>query len=446
MKKILLLGAGKSSSYLMRYLQKEGEKNQWILRIGDKFLEHARKVVGNAPNVEIFDFDLADSQQTEEEVKAAELVISLLPAHLHIEVAKAAVRFKKNMVTASYISDNMAALDESAKSAGICILNEIGLDPGIDHLSAQKIIDKLKAEGAEITGFLSFCGGLVHPDFCRENPWKYKFTWNPRNVILAGQGTAKYLENAKIKYTPYQRLFKTKTTLPFSGFPYGFEGYPNRDSLKYRKAYGLENVQTMMRGTIRAEGFMRAWQILVDLGLTDDSFICENTKGQTYRDWTASFVPDSLAGTLEERIAALTGLRTEDSAMKTFLWTGLLSDDLISLENATPAQILQNLLEKKFFLEEKDKDLVLMQHQFFFTKNQKNYRIISSLVVTGEDQIYTAMAKTVGLPLAVAVKMILTGKLTQKGVILPLAKEIYEPILAELETFDIQFKDTEEEI
>lgn len=435
-KNILIIGAGRSSSSLIKYLLEEASKHNWHVKVADMSLEMAQKKVNNHPNGSAIQFDINDDSQRTTEIAKAEIVVSMLPAFMHMSVADDCVKMKKHLVTASYVSKEMAALDSEAQKAGIVLLNEMGLDPGIDHMSAMQIIDRLKAEGAEITSFKSYCGGLVAPE-SNDNPWGYKFSWNPRNVILAGQGTAMYIENGKYKYIPYNRLFTQTETIKVEGYG-NFEGYANRDSLSYRSAYGLENIATMLRGTLRMPGYCSAWNVFVKLGWTDDSYKIENSHKMTYAQLLDAFLPAS-EKPLKNRLAEFMNLSEDSEEIKKIEWLDIFSNKKIISENATPAQILQELLEEKWQLKKDDKDMIVMQHLFEYEKQGKKHYITSSLVAKGDDQTYTAMAKTVGLPAAIAVKMILSNQIQLKGVKIPTEKNIYEPILKELKSFGINF-------
>ncbi len=435
-KNILIIGAGRSSSSLIKYLLDESVKNNWQVTVGDMSLKTAQQKVNNHPNGKAVLFDINDESQRNAEISKADIVVSMLPAFMHMSVANDCVKLKKNLVTASYVSKEMAALDSEAKKAGVILLNEIGLDPGIDHMSAMQIIDKLKAEGADITSFKSYCGGLVAPE-SNDNPWGYKFSWNPRNVILAGQGTAMYIENGKYKYIPYNRLFTQTETIQVDGYG-NFDGYANRDSLSYRSAYGLENIPTMLRGTLRMPGYCSAWNVFVKLGWTDDSYKIENSHKMTYAQLLDAFLPES-NHSLKKRLADFMQLPEDADEIKKIEWLEIFTDKKIKTENGTPAQILQELLEEKWLLKKDDKDMIVMQHLFEYVLNGNKHYITSSLVAKGEDQIYTAMAKTVGLPAAIAVKMILLNQLDLKGVKIPTEKTIYEPVLEELKSFGINF-------
>lgn len=441
MKNILIIGAGRSASSLIKYLLDNSSQENWKITVADISLDLAQKKINNHPNARAIAFDINNESQRHEEIQKSDIVISMLPASMHMSVAKDCVRMKKHLATASYVSKEMAELNDEAKKAGVILMNEIGLDPGIDHASAMKIIDEIHAAGGELVSFKSYCGGLVAPE-SNDNPWGYKFSWNPRNVVLAGQGTAQYIENGKYKYIPYNRLFKQIETIEVEG--YGkFDAYANRDSLSYRKPYQLENIPTILRGTLRMPGYCKAWNVFVKLGWTDDTYKIENSEKLTYRELLEAFLPKGNAS-VKEKLAAFMGNEVDEDVMQKIEWLDIFGDRKIKLANATPAQILQDLLEEKWKLKEHDKDMIVMQHQFEF-KNQESRvkRITSSLVVKGEDQIYTAMAKTVGLPLAITVKLILQEKIKARGVVIPTIKEIYEPVLKELESFGVKFIEKE---
>ncbi len=443
MKKILQIGAGKSTSRLMKYLGEIIKKEDWTYTVVDKNTDLAEKILGDGPDVKILHTDIFNSQAREELIRQHDLIISMLPARFHILVAQDALRYGKHMVTASYISDEMKALDPEVRKKGLVFMNEIGLDPGIDHMSAMKTINEIKAAGGEMLLFESFTGGLVAPE-SDDNLWHYKFTWNPRNVVLAGQGgAAKFLHAGQYKYIPYHRLFRRTEFIEIEN--YGrFEVYPNRDSLKYQSVYGLENVRTLYRGTIRRVGFSRAWNVFVQLGMTDDSYVMENSENMSVRDFVNAFLPYSPHDSVELKLRYYLKIDQDDE-----LWLKLEELDLfnpdkkIGLKNATPAQMLQKILEDKWTLRPEDKDMIVMYHKFGYRQGDKNKQIDAQLVVIGEDQTYTAMAKTVGLPLGIAAVKILKGEIHTPGVHLPVQPEIYNPILKELEDYGIRFIEKE---
>jgi len=437
MKKILVIGAGRSAVTLIKYLLDNAEINNWSVTVADFSEELAKQAVNNHPNAKAIFFNVTDAVQRENEITATDIVISMLPPAMHIMVAEDCVRLGKNLVTASYVSKEILALDEKAKKAGVLLLNEIGLDPGIDHMSAMQVIDRIKENGGELTSFKSFCGGLVHPDY-DNNPWNYKFTWNPRNVVLAGQGTAQYIKQGKYKYIPYYKLFGR--TEQMSVLEAGeFEGYANRDSLGYRKAYGLEDILTLFRGTLRRKGFCKSWDMFVQLGMTDDTYVVENSENMTYREFTNLFFPFNNELTIEQKFCNYLSVSKNSEEFQKAEWAGIFLDSEIGMKNATPAQILQTILEKKWTLGAEDKDMIVMQHQFEYAQNGEQNKLNSSLLVFGYDPRYTAMAKTVGLPVAIAVKLILNGEIKSTGVKIPTTKDIYVPVLKELKENGINF-------
>ncbi len=437
MKKILVIGAGRSASSLIKYLLENSAEENWQITVADLSEELAKQKTKNHPNSRAIAFDIKDEKQRQEEIKNADLVISMLPAFMHMDVARDCVAFKKHLATASYVSEEMRALDKDAKSAGIILMNEIGLDPGIDHASAMKVIDHIHSAGGVLTSFKSYTGGLVAPE-SNDNPWGYKFSWNPRNVILAGQGTAQFIEHGEYKYIPYNRLFTQIEAVEVEGHGM-FDAYANRDSLSYRQVYGIKDIPTMLRGTFRMPGYCNAWNIFVKLGLTDDTYKIEASENLTYRQLIEAYLPAGPKSTKEKLIDFMGFEATPDSIDKVE-WLGVFENKKIGLKNATPAQILQNLLEEKWMLKSNDIDMIVMQHQFeYLDANKTSKKITSSLVVKGEDQTYTAMAKTVGLPLAITAKLILQNKIKTRGVTIPTIKEIYEPVLNELETMGIKF-------
>ena len=440
---ILIIGAGKSSSYLINYLVNKVDSENLRITIGDRDLTIAESIVKKHLKVNLITFDVFDEQQRKSEVEKSDIVVSMLPARFHIEVAKDCVKFKKHMVTASYVSEEMKALDEDVKANDLVFMNEIGLDPGLDHMSAMQVIDRIRVNGGKMILFESFTGGLVAPE-SDNNLWNYKFTWNPRNVVVAGQGgTAKFIQEGKFKYIPYNRLFRRTEFLDVDSFG-RFEAYANRDSLKYQKAYGLENIKTLYRGTIRRVGYSRAWNAFVQLGMTDDSYIIEDSINMSYRDFVNAFLPYSPTDSVELKFRHALRIEQDDVVWDKFLELDIFSSTKkVNLDKATPAQILQKILMDSWTLSPDDKDMIVMYHKFGYELDGKQHQIDATMVALGEDQTFTAMAKTVGLPVAMATLAILNEKITTFGVQIPTRKEIYEPILKELKTFGIDFKEKE---
>lgn len=436
-KHILLLGAGRSVGSLIHYLRPYIEKNDWFLTVGDTSFSLAEEKTKGIVNAKAIEFDVFNSETLFNEVNNADVVISMLPAHLHIYIAKICVDLKKSLFTASYVSKEIEQLNQKAKDNGVLILMETGLDPGIDHISAMQEIDAIKERGGEMTLFKSFTGGLVAPE-SDDNPWNYKFTWNPRNVVLAGQGTVKFIRNGFYKYITYHNLFKRLETVVVDGYG-DFEGYANRDSLKYRELYGLENIPTIFRGTLRKKGFCEAWDVFVQLGMTDDSYELEGLDSMTYREFINTYLVYSDIKSIEEKLTDFFRLSSESDVLSKLKWLGILDNVPIGLKQATPAQVLQNLLESKWQLKPEDKDMVVMQHQFEYLLDGEIQKKTVSMVVKGEDANHTSMAKTVGLPLGIAVRLYLEGQLRLTGVHVPVVKELYQPILKELEDYGINF-------
>lgn len=438
MTKILIIGAGRSATYLIKYLIENSTANDWKITVADVDIELARLKTSWHSNATGISFDIRDEEKRKKTIQEHDLIISMLPAFMHGDVARDCVEFGKHMATASYVSAEMKALNDEAIKKGVLLLNECGLDPGLDHASAMKVINEIREQGGEITSFKSFCGGLVAPE-SNDNPWGYKFSWNPRNVILAGQGTAQYLEDGKIKFIPYNRLYTQIDSIAIEGHE-KFDAYANRDSIGYMDAYGLQNVKTMLRGTLREDGYCKAWNVFIKLGLTDDSSKIMHASSMTYTSLLDSFLPSG-KGTVKERLIKLVGKEWNDDLSERFEFLELFSDKKITLAEGTPAQLLQALLEEKWKLQETDKDMIVMQHQFEYqVKGEPELKKLeSSLVVIGKDQQYTAMALTVGLPLAITVKNFLTGKFKLSGVQIPIHPEIYEPMLAELEEQGVIF-------
>jgi len=443
MKNILLIGAGRSASTLIQYLEKNAAIHGWHLTVADQDIELAKSKT--CPATRVICFDLFNEEQREAEVKNADVTISLLPAVFHPVVAKSCLAHSRSLITASYESDEMKALAGEASQKGVLLLNEMGLDPGIDHMSAMQIMDRLKDEGHTIVGFESFTGGLVAPE-SDNNPWNYKFSWAPMNVVLAGQGgCAKFIQCGKIKYIPYNRLFRRTEFMDIEG--YGrFEGYANRDSLKYIEKYNLQGVPTVFRGTLRRPGYSKAWDTFVQLGATDNTYVMENSENMTYKEFINSFLYYHPTDTVQTKLYRMLHIDQDSEIIDKLEWLGIFSDEKVGIANATPAQILESILAKKWKLEPDDKDMIVMCHKISYMdrNSQKVIDLVSSMGVIGEDQINTAMSKTVGLPLGIATKMYLTGQIKLSGAYIPTCKEIYDPVLKELEEYGVIF--TEKEI
>jgi saccharopine dehydrogenase-like NADP-dependent oxidoreductase len=436
MTSILIIGAGRSTPSLIQYLLQNASELNLNITVADMNLALAQEKIESFSSAHAIAFDITNDEQRKSLIQSHDIIVSMLPAHMHTQVAMDCVYYGKHMATASYVSRDMKALHEEASKKGILLLNECGLDPGIDHASAMKIIDEIKQEGGEITSFKSYCGGLVAPE-SNDNPWGYKFSWNPRNVILAGQSTAQYLQDGKLTFIPYNRLFLQTETI--STDTHGaFDAYANRDSLSYQSIYGLEKTKTLLRGTLRQQGYCKSWHLLVLLGLTDDTFTIKQANQFTYAQLVQSFLPIK-NGDVKTALKQWAGNLFDKEVEAKFDYLELLTDKKILLQEGTPAQLLQALLEEKWKLQSGDKDMIVMQHLFDYTLNGKSHHLTSSLIVIGDGEHHTAMAKTVGLPLAITIKLFLQKRFTLSGVQIPVKPEIYLPLLEELEAMGIRF-------
>jgi saccharopine dehydrogenase-like NADP-dependent oxidoreductase len=503
MKQILLFGTGKSATVLIDYLLENAITENWKITAVDADLELAKSKIGNSKRAEAVSFNINDAEERSSYIRRADIVISMLPPTLHIEVAKDCIRYSKNLLTASYVDDAIRKLQPDIEKHKLLFLYEMGLDPGIDHMSAMRIIDSIHAKGGKVTSFKSHCGGLVAPE-SDDNPWHYKISWNPRNIIMAGKAGSHYRENGVEKQIPYEELFTADrlVEIPDIGF---LSWYPNRDSLSYTPLYGLEDAPTFLRTTLRHPDFMYGWKNVIDLKLTDETVqyetngksLCEAFKEHMDKNGFGEWLQDKL----EERFAETKNMmenlmklmeaeneaREEGSRMpesfmaadergnieeieidevksraasylahkmheanltlKQLFFLGLDDQDtLVNKGLCSPADILQFAVEKKLTLRPYDKDMIVMLHEIEYESGGKQSEIKSSLVVKGENNLRTAMAKTVGLPLGIAAKLILNGKIKLNGLHIPTAREIYEPVLKELEANNVKFQEEEKRL
>ena len=441
MRHILVIGAGRSATNLIHYLAEKAAREELQITVADLSLEAAIKNIQGLAHTRGIALDVTQQTQRQALIQEHDLVISMLPAHMHMEVAKDCLTLGKHMVTASYISPSMQQLDEEVRAKNLVFMNECGLDPGIDHMSAMKIIDEIRTQGGKMLLFESFTGGLIAPE-SDTNLWHYKFTWNPRNVVLAGQGgAAEFIQEGTYKYIPYHRLFRRTEFLDIEGHG-RFEAYANRNSLKYRSIYGLEDILTLYRGTIRHVGFSKAWNMFVQLGMTDDSYRIPNSENLTYKEFVNLFLPYSPTDSVALKLRHNLKIDQDD-----LMWGKLEELDLFNTEktigipNASPAMALQKILMDQWTLEPQDKDMIVMYHKFGYEINGVKKQIDSNMVLIGDDQTNTAMAKTVGLPVAIAALKILNGVIKNPGVQLPITKEVYTPILKELEQYGVVFQE-----
>ena len=442
MKSVLIVGSGRSAPSLIRFLGDQLNKHKLV--IADKDVKLAQNYTQGLSNCQVIEFDIENQEQRDQLVRQSDLVLSMVPVTLHQFVLDSCIKEKVDMITPSYETSEMLERKEDIDQSGILVLSEMGLDPGIDHMSAMKVIDELHSEDSVLTAFESFTGGLIAPGY-DQNPWQYKFTWNPRNVVLAGQGGAiRFLHNGRYKYIPYTKVFRRTENIEVEG--YGtFEGYANRDSLDYLKKYGLENLSTIFRGTLRRPGFCRAWDLFIQLGVTDDSYIVEDSESMTYRQFINSFLPYNPTDSVELKLMQYLKIDQDSGLLEKLRYLDVFSDKVIGLKKATPAKILEHILSQKWLMEQEDKDMIVMWHKFYYKdKADRYYQRTSSLVALGEDAQHTAMARTVGLPMGIAVKLILNNELKLKGMQIPVNKMIYEPVLSELEKLGIAFNEKTE--
>jgi saccharopine dehydrogenase-like NADP-dependent oxidoreductase len=440
MVKIFIPGAGKSATSLIQYLLQHAEQYDWHICVGDLDQSLAQRKTQGHARAEAVYFNVKEEALCDRYVSNCDVVASVLPADFHYILALACLKYGKHIVTPSYVSAREWALHNDFKQAGLLFMGEIGLDPGIDHLSIMKMLHDIAQQGGKPTALRSFCGALIAPE-SDNNPWHYKFTWAPMNVILAGQGTAQFLENGKPRYVPYNRLFSTLDRYEVANYG-AFEGYANRDSMPYIERYGVQGIDTFVRGTLRREGYCAAWNIFVQLGLTDNTLQLNHCTQLTYTDLLLSFLPASTKGnTPRERLANFVHLPPHDAAIERIAWLGFFDGEPIRLEQGTPAQLLADLLQRKWQLQSGDKDMIVMLHQIDYEIAAQKHSLVSSMVLTGNDEEDTAIARTVGLPMAIMVKLVANRQINLSGVQVPLMPEVYNPILDELAQYGISFEE-----
>ena len=436
MKNVLICGAGRSATDLITYMLQHAEENDWFVTVGDIAVETAARKIGGHQRGKAVYFDCYDDALMERYIQNADIVISLLPPGMHAAAAKIALRHNAHVVTASYASEEMFAMHEEAQKRGLTFLNELGADPGIDHMNGMRAIEKIRDKGGELLSFASFCGSLIAPESI-DNPWGYKFTWSPMNVILAGSVGARYYRNNHLRCVPYHKLFAEPHPVHLPEFG-EFEAYANRDSIPYRKKYQLENVPTLIRATLRFPGFCEGWNAMVQLGLTANDYQIEGSEHMTYREWTAAYLPNN-SKPIEERLAQSLNTSQSSELFQRVISTGILSDRRITRENGTPAEILLDLLLDQWKFKEDDTDMIVFYDRQEYKLNGEYYEHVSYLASKGLDHEHTAISRTVGLPAAIGAKLILNGDIKTRGVVLPLAREVYDPILNELEALGIGY-------
>jgi saccharopine dehydrogenase-like NADP-dependent oxidoreductase len=502
---ILLFGAGKSATVLIDYLIENASQNNWKTIIADADENLIITKTNNHPSTQAIKADITNNEQRTSLIQQANIVISMMPPNLHFLIAQDCITYSKNLLTASYISDDIENLKSKIEDQRLLFLCEMGLDPGIDHMSAMQIIDDIHAKGGVITSFKSHCGGLVAPE-SDDNPWRYKISWNPKNIVMAGKAGAIYKTNSNIVKENYEELFEVERGVRFDEEIGFLSYYPNRDSLSYIDVYGLQTANTFLRTTLRYPDFMYGWNNIVELKFTDKT-ITYDTDGLSFAaffkqhfdkvdfsSWLTKKMEERLAFTkklaknlerlmeaeekledaknvnpsietveqfsfvdengdlqvvnieeMKNRAATTMAAKMHEAnlTLKQLFYLGMDDEDtIINKGKCTAAEILQFIIERKLALLPQDKDMIVMLHEFEYTLDSKKHKITSALKVIGEDSLRTAMAKTVGLPLGIAAKLILDGTIRTTGLHIPTKKEIYEPVLAELKKNGIVFVET----
>lgn len=442
LKTILVFGAGKSATVLIDYLKVVCEQKQWQLIVADANLQQAQSKIGSSANAKAVELNVTEEDERRILIEEANIVISLLPPHLHILVAKDCVAVGRSLLTASYVDDGIKNLEAEIKSKELIFLCEMGLDPGIDHMSAMQLIDGIKAKGGTITSFKSHCGGLVAPD-SDNNPWHYKISWNPRNIVMAGSAGATYKLNNQIIQKPYNNVFEDCEELQIAALP-PLAWYPNRDSLSYIPLYHLQDAATFIRTTLRYADFCKGWDVIVDLELTDEKDQAMIATCKTFADWMEQklFKAEQRDISFRMYLELYVDEADHETIIQQFEFLELNTVELLPAHVKCSADIVQHRLEQKLALKHADKDMIVMLHEIDYLHNDQQHSVKSSLIVLGEDNLRTAMAKTVGLPLGIAAKLILEEKIKLKGLQIPTHKEIYEPVLLELARNEVAFRET----
>lgn len=440
MNNILIIGAGRSSTALIDYVLKEAEKYNWFVTVADIDPTLASSKIKGHKNARATWLDVSKNNDRKDLIMRTDLVVTLLPAHLHLEVAHDCIKFQKPIITSSYISREMYRLGDEARNRDLVFTGAQGMDPGLEHIAAKKRLDEIRAKGGKITAFRSYGGGLVAPESLGDNPWKFKFTWNPRNLVLMGQGTAQYLVKKKRKFIPYSRLFQSYDMVNVEGVG-EFESYPNRDSLLHKDIFGLADVPNILRGTLRYPNFCDGWHALINIGLTDGSYPILNSDKLSFHEWMEAYLGNEQGGSVKDRMANKLGITSDSKVMKQLEWLGLFSKRKIKVPSATPALLLEKILLNKWQLQPTDKDLILMQHEFDYVLEGERKSLISTLQLKGKNSTDTALAKVIGLPMAILLKKVMTGEIKDMGSEVAMQKAVYEPVLAELEDYGIVFKD-----
>lgn len=440
MQTILVAGAGKSSTYLIEYLLENALRKKWHVIVADGDATAIARKLNRHPCGEAAPIDINDADKRGTLVKRADIVLSLMPPNLHILLAQDCLKYGKNLITSSYISEEMKMMDEEVRKAGLVFMCEMGLDPGIDHMTASHIMHSIRKVAGRITSFKSYCGGLIAPS-SDDNPWHYKFSWNPRNVVTAGFGGARYLSNSKIAEVPYEHMFEHNKKIKVPGLaPLAY--YPNRDSVKYLDIYDVQGISTFMRATLRYPSFCKGWQAIIKLGLTSQEDTMDTT-GLTMAGWLRKKTNCKPKASLTKHVATLLGVEEDDKVMQLLQWLGLFAEAKLPDGKMTSADIMHIMLLDKWQMQPADKDMVVMQHEIEYEHKDKLFTLTSSMVLEGEGGEHSAMAKTVGLPMAILASLMLRKKVQPPvGVQMPIMASVYKPVLKELEQHGIVFHDT----
>lgn len=442
MKNVLILGAGKSAPYLIAFMLKEAEQYDWQVTVADMNLELAKKRVSGAKRGRAIAFDVNDSEQRSKEIAQADVVVNMLAPRFQYLVALACVRLGTHMISVSYENIQLKDLAAEAEKKGLLLLTEIGLDPGIDHMSAAELVQRIRAAGGVVKSFESYGGGLPAPDTL-SNPMKYVISWNPRNVVMAGENGAQYMEKGKIKIIPWHNVFQSTWPMEVPGIGL-MEAYPNRDSLGYRERYGFSKADTVIRGTLRYPGWSETWFHIQRLGLPNENLIIPDLKNMTYAQLTETFLPlESMSKTrLDKRVARFLNINPTGTIMEKMHWLGLFSDEKINIDVRTSAEVMTHLLSEKLALRDDAHDMVILMHRLraeYPKENNRSEEIVSTMIHYGEKAGFTSMAKSVGLPAALVARLLLLNKLSLSGCHIPTHPMIYKPLLKELAAEGFKF-------
>ena len=438
MKNVLVLGAGMVSKPLVRYLL---DQPDYYVKMASRTVSKAEKIIDSHERGEAEPLNVSDDVQLEKLVSESDVTVSLLPYAYHVKVAKLCIKHKKHLVTTSYVSDEMYKLDDKAKDAGVILLNESGLDPGVDHMSAMRVIHDVESKGGKIVSFRSTTGALPSHE-ANTNPFGYKFSWSPRGVLLASLNPSKWLQEGEEVSYPGEQLFENYTLQDVPGIG-TFENYPNRNSVPYKDIYGLKDADTVYRGTFRMTGWCETMRKIVALGwLTEDP--SEDFSGKTYGDLTRHLIGVGQDEDLPKATATFLGLEVFSAVIKRLEWLGLFGSEPLPENKDNPLDYLNVLTLKKMSLDKNERDMIVMHHEFVAEYPSKKEYITSTLLDYGVPNGDSAVARTVALPAAISVKMILEGKIGINGTHIPVIPEIYNPILDELEGMDIKFDENTE--